>query len=86
MAEETGVAITRKAKQKVKRRLPRQLRGTTVPMGVKEILMERRKKEGIEIGEYQKALEIAFELKKEGLALDFIARITKLTIEEIEEL
>ncbi|QEC75083.1 hypothetical protein [Mucilaginibacter ginsenosidivorax] len=37
-------------------------------------------------GEYKKALDIARELKKEGLANEFIARTTKLPIEEIEKL
>ena len=36
--------------------------------------------------EHKKALDIARELKKEGLANDFIAKITKLSIEEIEKL
>lgn len=68
----------------------RKLTGTTRPMGVKEILLDRRKREGIEEGiekgEHQKALEIARELKKEGLNVDFIARTTKLSIEEVEVL
>jgi predicted transposase/invertase (TIGR01784 family) len=37
-------------------------------------------------GEHKKALDIARELKKEGLANDFIAKTTKLSIEEIEKL
>jgi predicted transposase/invertase (TIGR01784 family) len=43
-------------------------------------------KEGFEKGEYQRSLEIARELKKEGLAIEFIAKTTKLSIEEIEKL
>jgi predicted transposase/invertase (TIGR01784 family) len=37
-------------------------------------------------GEHKKALEIARELKKEGLDIAFIAKTTKLSIEEIEKL
>ena len=42
--------------------------------------------EGVEKGRHEEAIAIARELKKEGLANDFIARTTKLTIEEIEKL
>ncbi|MDP9079436.1 MAG: Rpn family recombination-promoting nuclease/putative transposase [Bacteroidota bacterium] len=41
---------------------------------------------GIERGEHNKALQIARELKKEGLAIGFIAKTTGLTTEEIEKL
>jgi len=37
-------------------------------------------------GKLEEAKAIARELKKEGLAIDFIARTTKLSIEEIEKL
>ena len=37
-------------------------------------------------GEYQKALDIARELKKEGLAIEFIAKTTKLSVEDIAKL
>jgi predicted transposase/invertase (TIGR01784 family) len=37
-------------------------------------------------GEYNKSLEIASELKKEGLTVEFIAKTTKLSIEEIQSL
>ncbi|SMD08551.1 hypothetical protein SAMN04488101_11239, partial [Pedobacter nyackensis] len=37
-------------------------------------------------GRHEEALEIARELKKEGLAIDFIAKTTKLSIKEIEVL
>jgi predicted transposase/invertase (TIGR01784 family) len=43
-------------------------------------------KEGMEKGMHEKALDIARELKKEGLATEFVAKITKLSIEEIEKL
>ena len=52
--------------------------------------IEEGKKEGIEKGiekgERNKAIAIARELKKEGLAIEFIAKTTKLSIEEIEKL
>lgn len=35
---------------------------------------------------HNKALDIARELKREGLAIDFIAKTTKLAIGEIEKL
>ena len=41
---------------------------------------------GIEKGEHQRSLDIALELKKEGLTIEFIAKTTKLSIEEIENL
>ena len=44
------------------------------------------KLEGKLEGELQERRAIALELKKEGLSLSFIARITKLSIEEIEKL
>jgi len=47
---------------------------------------ERGIEKGIERGEYKKAIAIARELKKEGLAIEFIAKTTKLSIEEIEKL
>ena len=70
------------------------LTGRTTPMGVKEILMDRAKNEGIEkgraegeaIGRHEEALEIACKLKIEGLSIEFIAKTTSLTIEEIEAL
>jgi PD-(D/E)XK nuclease family transposase len=37
-------------------------------------------------GEHKKALDIARVLKKEGLTSEFIAKTTKLSIEEIEKL
>ncbi|OOQ56914.1 Rpn family recombination-promoting nuclease/putative transposase [Mucilaginibacter pedocola] len=41
---------------------------------------------GIEKGEHQKAIDIARELKSEGLGIEFIAKTTKLSIEEIKAL
>ncbi len=70
------------------------LTGGKISMGIIETLkmQERRdgklegKLEGIEIGRHEEALEIARELKKEGLAIEFIAKTTKLPIAEIEAL
>lgn len=41
---------------------------------------------GNEKWEYLKALDIASELKKEGLTIEFIAKTTGLSIKEIEKL
>ena len=62
------------------------LTGRTTPMGDKEILMDRAKNEGKAIGRHEEAVEIARKLKKEGLSIEFIAKTTSLTIEEIEAL
>lgn len=43
-------------------------------------------RKGEEKGKHKKAIAIARELKKEGLSLDFIAKTTKLPIEEMEKL
>ncbi|WP_233260642.1 hypothetical protein [Pedobacter sp. HMWF019] len=37
-------------------------------------------------GEHKKAQQIARELKKEGLSNEFIVKITKLSIQEVETL
>jgi predicted transposase/invertase (TIGR01784 family) len=37
-------------------------------------------------GKLEEARKIARELKKEGLAIEFIAKTTKLSVEEIEKL
>jgi len=55
-------------------------------MGIEELLLDRAEKKGEKKGEYQKALEIVRELKKEGLTSAFIAKATKLSVEEIEKL
>lgn len=62
--------------------------------GIMAAIREQILEEGIELGIQQseargrrnKALEIALELKKEGLTIDFIAKTTKLTAKEIEAL
>ncbi|MGK9120997.1 hypothetical protein KXS00_23805, partial [Olivibacter jilunii] len=56
--------------------------GRSTTVGTKEYLLEKAKNEG----KRQEAIAIARELKKEGLAVDFIAKTTKLSIEEIEKL
>ncbi|QEC80377.1 hypothetical protein FSB76_03250 [Mucilaginibacter ginsenosidivorax] len=42
--------------------------------------------EGMEKGEYKKALDIAREMKKDGLPLAQISKFTKLSAEDIEKL
>jgi predicted transposase YdaD len=56
----------------------------TVKEAVKEADTKAREEERIKAFEERKA--IARELKKEGLAIAFIAKTTKLSIEEIEKL
>ena len=79
-----------------------QLTGRTRPMGVKEILLERREKEGIQKGiqkgiqegiqkgiqegEYKKAVNIALALKTQQIPIEIIAEATGLSIKEIEAL
>jgi predicted transposase/invertase (TIGR01784 family) len=48
--------------------------------------MEKGIAQGIAQGKLEEAIAIARELKKEGLAIEFIAKTTKLSIEEIEKL
>jgi predicted transposase/invertase (TIGR01784 family) len=55
-------------------------------MGIEEFLLDQAKNEGIEKGKQEEARVIAIELKKEGLTIEFIAKTTKLSIEEIERL
>jgi hypothetical protein len=70
-----------------------QLTGRTRPMGVKEILLERREREGIEKGkeeERTKALDekkaIARNLRNKNIDLQIIAEATNLSIEEVKAL
>jgi hypothetical protein len=55
-------------------------------MGVIEIFKKYEREEGKLEGRHEEALEIARELKKEGLTIDFIAKTTKLSIDEIKAL
>ena len=52
----------------------------------RDTLYKWGKEDGIEKGRHEEALEIARELKKEGLAIEFIAKTTKLNIKEIQAL
>ena len=47
---------------------------------------EEGKEEGIEIGEYKKALDVARQFKKMGLSAEDISKGTGLSIKEIEKL
>lgn len=65
------------------------LTGRTEPMGVREILLDRAKREGRE-EERLKALaekkQMARDLKTNGVDLDIISKVTGLSIEEINKL
>lgn len=52
----------------------------------KEIAEEEGLKKGMEKGEYKKALDIALEMKKDGLPIAQISKFTKLSVQEIEKL
>lgn len=66
------------------------LTGRSNTMGIEELLLDRAKKQGIEQGidlGIEKGIEqVALEMKREGLSLDQIAKFTKLSNKEIEEL
>jgi predicted transposase/invertase (TIGR01784 family) len=47
---------------------------------------EKAEERGVEKGEHKKALDVARELLKEGSSVEFIAKVTKLSVEEIEKL
>ena len=51
-------------------------------MGTREYLLEKAKNEG----KKQEAVDIAREMKKDGISVDQIAKFTKLSIKEIEKL
>jgi predicted transposase YdaD len=51
-------------------------------MGIIETIKMQERREG----RHEEALEIARELKKEGLSIEFIAKTTKLSIKEIKAL
>jgi predicted transposase/invertase (TIGR01784 family) len=53
---------------------------------VLDYAVKEAKLEGKLEGKLEEARKIARELKKEGLAVEFIAKITKLSIEQIEKL
>jgi predicted transposase/invertase (TIGR01784 family) len=49
-------------------------------------VVDYARQEGMEKGEYKKAMDIAREMKKDGLPLAQISKFTKLSIKEIENL
>jgi predicted transposase/invertase (TIGR01784 family) len=49
-------------------------------------VLQTAKHEGMELGAFQKSIQIAREMKKEGEPLEKIAKFTGLTSEEIENL
>jgi predicted transposase/invertase (TIGR01784 family) len=71
-----------------------QLLGRTTPMGTEEYLLQKREAEGIQKGikegeakgRHEEALEIAREMKNDQFPIEKIAKLTKLSIEEIEAL
>jgi predicted transposase/invertase (TIGR01784 family) len=52
-------------------------------MGIEELILDRAIKQGIQQGSYNSAIKIARELKKEGLAIEFIAKVTNLSSKEV---
>jgi predicted transposase/invertase (TIGR01784 family) len=55
-------------------------------MGIKEFLLDRAEKEGIEKGREESLRATALKMKKSGLDTNLIADITGLSVEEIEKL
>jgi len=55
-------------------------------MGVIEIINKREREKGIKKGRKEEALAIAKRLKAKGGALDEIAEVTGLSLQEIEKL
>ena len=55
-------------------------------MGIEELLLDRATKQGLEKGKKEEAVAIAREMKKDGVAIEQIAKFTKLSIAEIENL
>lgn len=53
---------------------------------VMEYAVSTAKELGMAEGEHKKALDIALKMKKEGFAIDQIAKFTDLSAEEIEQL
>ncbi|WP_225874799.1 RpnC/YadD family protein [Pedobacter hiemivivus] len=63
-----------------------QITGRTETMGIEELLLDRATKQGVEQGITQGRIEVARELKKEGLSVDFIAKTTKIAVKKIKTL
>ena len=55
-------------------------------MGIEELLLDRATKQGLEKGKKEEAVAIAREMKKDGVAIEQIAKFTKLSIADIEKL
>ena len=51
-----------------------------------KIGLEEGRREGKEEGEHDKAIQIATDMKKEGMDMALIVKMTKLSLEEIEKL
>lgn len=67
-----------------------QLTGRSTPMGVKEILLDRRKKEGIELGIEQGRQEERFEfverlIEKLGLSDEQIADVANVSMDFVKK-
>jgi predicted transposase YdaD len=58
----------------------------TSTMGIEELLLDRAEKKGIKEGREKTLKEIIAEMKRNGLDIDLIARITGLSIEDVEKL
>lgn len=67
-----------------------QISGGTITMGVIEAIRKQEREEGERRGklegEYKKSLEIARNMKNEGMSLAQIMRFTKLSAEELKKL
>jgi flagellar biosynthesis/type III secretory pathway protein FliH len=48
--------------------------------------LEKGRREGKKEGEHDKAIQIATDMKKEGLDIAIIVKMTKLSLEEVEKL
>ena len=48
--------------------------------------LKKGMEKGMEKGEYKKAVDIALEMKKDGLPVAQISKFTKLSVQEIEKL
>jgi len=55
-------------------------------MGIEELLLDRATKQGLEKGKKEEAVAIAREMKKDGVAIEQIAKFTKLSIADLEKL
>ncbi|SMC44930.1 RpnC/YadD family protein [Pedobacter africanus] len=62
------------------------LTGGKLDMGIIETIKMQERREGIAEGRHEEALEIAREMKKDKFPTETIAKLTKLSIKEIEEL